>query len=224
MNLNKWNESIPYDSDRMANFSCLLIGSRKSGKSFLVKSLFKKYLSKYYHYYVIACPSKKLRDEYRKLTKSLLVFDYENAKKSLSLLRKHNENRKEKGLKMQNILFILDDVACRKNRYDSYLDILYANGRHENISIIYITQSMKWADTSWRDNSDLIFVFKPNSADTREKLLKYIILGCSDRYFKNSKIEKKYYEKLLREATEKKYSCLVLDCFNNKCYKYKASL
>jgi hypothetical protein len=104
--------------------------------------------------------------------------------------------------KNKNVLIILDDaVADSDMHYQKGLKILYARGRHINISVIVTTQYINSISPLMRSNSDYVFLGQQN---------KRSVDIISDEYLSGD-IEKPEFIKLFNKST-RDYNFFVINC------------
>jgi hypothetical protein len=108
--------------------------------------------------------------------------------------------------KRPKILLILDDLGktsrlLKKNQHDP-LDTLACNGRHVDISVVFIGQQFSQMNTAIRSNADITIFFA--SHNLRDNLDLYNESGTGDY---------KSFRDKVKQITEKKYSFfLVKNC------------
>ncbi len=211
-----WIPDFPRDADGRMNFSAIYYARRYRGKTHsighFIMSIFKNEYDRIYIYTTDA--GKK---EYSRFLASKNIF-LEFNPDMIEFLKDRNAHSDNP----LNILLIFDDTGSRRGaRNPAILDI-YIKGRHWNISVIYSIQVPTLADSSWRENADLSFIFKPGTAKIREFLVDNIIAGILPIQFEISAREKNFYRHVVSIITEKEHRMLVVDQRRNKIWKYTA--
>jgi hypothetical protein len=86
------------------------------------------------------------------------------------------------GQPRNKVLVILDDLGMKarkvKNSETDYLDVLACNGRHLDISCIFLGQVYTQFPPSYRSNADIIISYAMNNL--RDMLALYNECGCGD--------------------------------------------
>lgn len=204
--LRKWNPRFP------TNFSMIVSASRRSGKSYLIRHLYTKYMK--HDYVMVFSPNV---DEYNFIKEPY----YKSSENDLTILKKLIGREKGKDLK---ILLIFDDMASRKNRYKDEILQLFIQGRHHNISVIFITQDITLCDTTWRNNSDIIILMKNKSAKQNESIIDNFLIGYIE-LSENVK-EKRYFRNMLTKnlkGENNNFRALILDDeYDDEIFWYRA--
>ncbi len=225
--IKQWVPNFPVDKNKFVNFSMLQIGSRRSGKSYLFNYMYKKYYSKFFDLIVIITTEMNVESFREIIPDAIIESNLNKAKNIIRALISVNKRIKSKTQiklkKPMNLLVLFDDTASRKQRSDPFILDLYARGRHYNISVIYLTQSLAMADTVWRNNSDIIIIHKQNIMSEYVKISENLIYGFyQDVVFPQRWKLKKYYLDLVKDIiNEKPYQCLIIDFVNNRLSKFK---
>jgi len=189
--------------------SMLLIGKRRSGKSFLlVEMLNSAYFKKRFKHVFLFSPTVQLDKTWRSLNnKNITFFDTFKEEEIQDILEMqkliHEDDRQE-------ILIILDDFSERlKAKHNSILNKLATKGRHFKASYIFTSQKYNSVPTIIRNNSDqLIFFQISNNLE-----FKTIVDENSNRNLKVS------FEDLLSYSTNEYNYLLVVKGKVNKYYK-----
>lgn len=200
------------------HFSSIICGSRRSGKSYLVKYLFKKNkFNEKFDYIIIMCNSSEL-EKYKEYVKGELFFhEFDpDVIDRLFILADHNkENYNEK-----NYLIILDDSISNTQLYSQSLDRIFSRGRHSNISLILTTQKMSMASTMSRSNSDVVFLGGAKSSLEKKAYINNFLYGEIE--FPEGVNEEKALIKIIKEST-KDFNFLVIDYNKDQIlYSFKA--
>ena len=77
---------------------------------------------------------------------------------------------KQKNKDICNISIILDDVIEYRTRYDKALERVFFQGRHYNISLLYVTQSLSTVPPAFLRNTDYFIYFKFFLKSDRKKI------------------------------------------------------
>ena len=220
--LKVWNLE-PFKNGNL--FACLIIGARESGKSHLIKHLYRIcQFDKYYDKVIVFCNSGEIYEYYCEFVFGNLIFK-EFRKEILENIMKLSEMQREKGKPKKYLIIFDDSVGYDEKNCDSILQI-YATGRHFNISIIFCSQRLLLTNTTARCNSDVIFIGRLKSANERKTII--------DQFFKGSitvnsrQTENNIYNEIVNNYTMD-YNFIALDFSNNKMidfydttYYYKA--
>lgn len=221
MNIIKWKPKFTKDEYGFITFSAILIGTRRTGKSYLVRDLYRKYLHNMFDAtYVFSSGEKQKKFYSTFIPKKRIIIN--NNFTLIKVFKRVNAKLIKMNKKPLNILFIYDDMLSEKSKRDLLITDLYAKGRHLNLSVMYLTQYPTFCTNTWKANSDLIIIFKPNIASERDYLITYIINGYLDKEFKSPKKERQFYKNLLKQITHIPYQALVVDYLQNNIYKIKA--
>lgn len=155
-------------------FISLFLGSKGSGKSYLMMRLFNTVYSDQFDVVIIICPTYiSQRNKYTwlklKTKADIVVYNLFNIKFIESLVECVPQNNKER------ILIILDDCISQKgwgvsksSDENALVQIAIAGG-HKRISLWIASQSLRAISTTLRSNSDNIFLFKFNNTQEIEK-------------------------------------------------------
>lgn len=191
-------------------FSSMLVASRKSGKSYLVKYLLQEHLMGLYHLTVIMCPSIDDLEEYNscigKFPKKL-CSKYDEQYLERLVLR--NEERMIKGKKPIETLVLIDDSSGVDTRNSDMLFKLYTRGRHAGISVIFICQEYTSLKPGIRNNVELWILLRQLSTNGRVKAAEEVLSG-SNR-LDSSINEKKFYLDLQDDYAREVGDALIVD-------------
>ena len=215
--MKEWVPAFPWDCKGCLNFSAICIAARRSGKTYMLN-------------YLIRTTFKKRYDAIYIFTTPINIMDYmilggipkkniytNNSTKKIEQIMKHNAGKKNP----LNILVIFDDTISRKQKYDEHLLNLYVKGRHYNVSVIYATQSATLVDNMWKENSDLIFIWRPRIFKYKKYIVDNILLGSLDIDFDTESAERRHYKRILQKVTKEKHRALVVDLANFELFTYK---
>lgn len=207
MELQRWKpQTVPIP------FSSMIIASRRSGKSYLIKHLFTKYWAKKFDIVVVMSPT-NFNGFYEEFIFGNFFFDELNAE-FLELLLTKQKKREEEGKKSRKVLLILDDCSDDRERYSGLIQKIYTKGRHYNISVIFSTQESVLTSTVWRNNSDFIIVGKQLGGRGRQNVADNFLIGNIDEDEVPAGLsERGYMGQLLRKYTAD-HSFIVLSYLN----------
>lgn len=224
--LREWKPNFPVDDKNRMNFSMMLIAKRRSGKSQLIKYLYEKYWKLRYDFVVIYTTLMNSKFYKDFIVGEHLIYTNNEVDRMKLIMDKNAKRAKtKKGRKNPiNTLIIFDDTVSRKQRFDADIMDIYTKGRHYNMSIVYATQTPTLVDTVWRENSDLIMMFKMKTRRFQEYVADHVLNGILDVNFQTVKKEKNAYIDILKKATEEKYRCLVVDYVNDELFHFKANI
>ena len=207
---------------RGKNFSMLILASRGSGKSYLCRYLLEYHLRDKFDSFIVFSDSEDELENYREILPGRLFFD-DFYPEMVEAVVKKNKERQQIGKPLFQTLVLFDDKISNKMRYDDQILQLFTRGRHVGISIIFISQSHVFANTTWRNNSDTIIILKQNARQAREAINDNILIGSLDA--PEDANEKKYFMNIMRHYINKEGDALVLDfnkgAFDN-LYQYRA--
>lgn len=193
-----------------------ITGPSDSGKSYMFKYIFQKFLGKQYELVVIFCGSKDTLKEYKQLTGSKFCFETYNAE-FIHLLKKQQHNLIKQGKLPLRILIIYDDFSNRKNKGDLEVFNLAIQGRHDCISFIMILHDLITLDRIVLDQMTHIITTRQMSANVFEKLAHQYLATLIEndpkfnKHFIHSKKSDiiKYISKIFHNNTNN-YNCIVI--------------
>ena len=197
-------------------YSILLAAQRRSGKTTLLKSIYKDLLDSYDIVFFI---SYSLHNPiYDFITGPKLNVDHPGFFKDLIKFQK-----KTKGL--FSICFITDDHLSMKNKNDQGLMKSYVAGRNSWISPIVSLQDATFLNKTSRGNTDYVILGNCSGE---------MVAGIVDKFLYHSNViipefvETKsqkldYLEKFAIHHT-KDYNFIIIDNMNHKIYKYRVQL
>jgi len=190
------------------HFSMLVFASRASGKSYLIKYLLKYKLRDKYDEFVVFTQSMDEMEEYTSVLKSGRFYN-EYKHEIIDEIRRSNKILIDQKRQPKNTLVVFDDMISNKQKYDDSLLQLFANGRHDGISIIFSSQSHTYASSTWRNNASILISLKQNSRQSRDAVKKNILYGSVE--VPEEKNESQYYESIMREYMGIPGDALVID-------------
>lgn len=202
----------PYDLPD-DSISVTVVGKRRTGKSYLVKDLCKKWgmeLRRFDEIYVFTKTA--INEWYQEWVPQEYVYDgWDSEKAELIWARAmwktwmkkhHNVGRGAK------ILVICDDLLSDSatHKYDPTLLAFYTAGRHVGISVIYITQKFKGTIPAIRDNTDIVFSFNMFNQNESRQLSEEFLGGLNLRTA--MELQDLY-------ANQEQHTCLVVETWRN---------
>lgn len=208
-------------------FAMSMSAPRRSGKTVQVKNMIHYNIHKF-DVVIIKSLSQPTLDDY----KNTFNKDYQKNNKtafSFSLYQPNDPHIKKlinspiitnkKTNRPMQILLVMDDCVTKKIRNDNSILQIYTRGRHNHISLIFTTQQPSLLDTSWRENSDYLVFFNPNTQQSREFLIKNIFSSNNfDNLNPPPKQEKQYFNSLIQHNS-KKYQSIILDNIDGLAYQ-----
>ncbi len=212
INLDKWDFNVVKNGNL---FAMLIIGSRRSGKSNMVKFMFKlAKFTKYYDYFLVFCNSGEVRDFYAEFVPGSLFFDDFN-EEYFQRVFKMSEEYRIKGTPKKFLAIFDDSVGSDEKLSDSIMQI-YNTGRHHNISIIFCSQRLFLTNTSARNNSDAVLIGKSKSSGEKKYIIETFLNGLlDDEEIPKGRREKQMYNSIIKKYTVD-YNFLVLDFSNDQ--------
>lgn len=193
-------------------FSMIILASRNSGKSFLIKHLCRDYLRSKYDIFIVVSDSDDTETELGPVlppgrTTFLDEMDYG----ILKAFKKNNTELRKSGKEPLSMLIIFDDKISIKQANDDDLLQRFTRGRHENLSIIFSTQSKKFANTAFYNNSDYVITLKANATQQKNNIIENILCGTVHHDFRSVGEEKRYFSQIVRLHMSNVGDALVID-------------
>lgn len=189
--------------------SILMIGSTRCGKTTALKYIIEKYFKK--HFGVIFSESAK--------APAYSHMKYENLPLSCVFLPELIKDAYHINKETKNhypFLFILDDVPLAKN--DKQLLKLLTIYRNSQISGVVCVQSPTLLNPTCRSNFNFILLFKQNTAQQREAVVKSFLRGYFPQGWNyDKKIE--WYENITQD-----HHFLLIDNLNGTLYRCRINL
>ena len=156
-------------------FASLMLASRKSGKSTLIRSLWDSTLSQHFQVVITMCPT-DFDEDYAETFPGILNYQ-EFRPDALERAMQIQQQRRETGQPRLQILVVLDDCSDDGEKHSKLLQKLYTRGRHYDISVIFSTQATSLTGPVWRNNSDLVFIGRQMSAVDRDTVIDLFLKG-----------------------------------------------
>lgn len=214
-------------SDLVPNATILLLGKRRSGKSFLVRDIF-------YHHRniprgIVFSGTESANPFFGDFFPDTFIYpeyDPDLIENAMALNgKKVKEARKIypdlSGLLPSNrFCIVLDDMLADASSWkkEKTIQAIFFNGRHYNIFFIITLQYPLGIPPPLRGNIDYVFVFNEPSIKNQKKI--YDDYGGMIPTFD-------HFQQILKDCTEN-YQCLVIKCFgssvsiSDQIYWYKA--
>ena len=147
-------------------FSIIMVASRKSGKSELVKHIYTKLnLGEIYDFVIVMSQCNDSLDHFSNFVHgNLFIKGFNN--EYLQNVMKKSDDLAEQG-NPKSFLIIIDDVVGTGIKNSPAIMELYALGRHHHISVILLSQMVTLISTTARSNSDCLFI--GSVSDGKEK-------------------------------------------------------
>ena len=181
----------------------LIIGTRGSGKSVLLKDLLYHTRGEYDFGLAMTATHSSAETLRQVFPKSLVYdrgYDFEKADTMLAQARENVKNGKDRAG-----LLLLDDCAFDdKVMKSDTMKELHLNGRHAAITLMSTTQYCLTVSPLLRANIDYIFVMADNVLANRKRLHQFFF-GCFDTF--------QQFDSVFKTVT-KNFGCLVLDNTN----------
>jgi hypothetical protein len=199
-------------------FSMCITGSRREGKSYMIRHLY--YVCKFHYEYdfvVVFSENSDNLDFYSNFVHGSLFFDHYDSD-VIERLKKLNEAYEMKGI-TKKFLIIMDDCMSNSKNEENFKR-LYAQGRHLNMSIIFSIQKTTLIDTTARNNSDVVLVCRSKSAMEKTSIIDNFMKGTADEEDMGGLREDKFHRKLMKEYC-RDYQFLVLDYMNSDSNEFK---
>lgn len=210
------------------HYSAVLVASRNSGKTTLIKSFF-PFLRGQYDRIIVFSNSlqAEIYEDFFSKEEEKFIFDKYDPLilKELEKLQKHTRNA-------FHFCIIFDDCVSMKQKHSDSITQLYTRGRNMNMTIIFSTQSPMFVDSDSRGNIDFLFILKIRTPSMKDKVITHFLMHTvpiPKEYYDNGKPPKKtvmemYYQRWLKENT-KDHNVVILDYLNDdQIYHYKANV
>jgi hypothetical protein len=177
----------------------LIIGKRRTGKSFLELDLL-YHLRDKFDIAIAMAGTLDTAEVLRKIFPSSLVFENGFDVKVLQAVIRSAQQLEKNG-KQRSILLLADDCSFGNMYKGTDMRFLHMNGRHLGITFMNSMQYLLDAKVDVRNQIDYLFVFKEQSLINRQKLHKYYF-GVFSRF--------EDFEEVMKCCTSD-YQCLVYD-------------
>lgn len=184
----------------------LIIASRFSGKSTLIRDIFYKLRKKYFPYGIVFNSSESCNSHYSEFIPEALIHEHYN-KDALEKLIKYQEKKlqklpvEERKKPEHGVFVIFDDMQYDKESWknDTTFKKIVFNGRHLNMFVILALQEFKGINSDLRKQADYTFLFNTKNFNEREQ------------YYKNfaSNYDKNVFYEIFDKCTQNMGECLV---------------
>lgn len=211
-----------FDMSTLLNDATILIlGKRRTGKSFLMRDIF--YNKRYIKYPLVFSGTEEASPFFGDFVPDTFIYSYydgEVVRKLLINQGKKISNAKKRGLSHDgktlenNVIVAMDDLLHEASEWkkDEGVKELMFNGRHYNILYILALQYVYGIPPDFRNNFDYVFIFYDPSPKNRRKL--YDDFGSVIETFKE-------FCDILDQCTQD-YGCLVIKLGSKQFFWYKA--
>lgn len=208
-------------------FAGIITGSRRSGKSYMLKYLYEKYLKTQYHFTIVFTPTPNV-DYYSEFIHGKIIEGYDDD--VITVIEKSSSDLLADTGSPLKTLIILDDVCSEVDtKHKSGLSHLFMTSRHYNISLLVICHNIKQINTVSRDCTDFVFEMTGKNSGTRERLYETFISGIADDdEIPKGMTEKKFVHHMIKKTCVN-FNCFVVvlmfedsNCFYDTCFQFKA--
>ena len=183
--LNKWDPKLtkftaksapPHiKSGSIKPFAIPVIASRNSGKSYLLRDLYRKndFSSKFD---IIIVFSRTLPNGFlRSFMSTDTIFHDEYDPDVLVELGGSLDVYKNRHGWYPNTLIIFDDINDKSTLYCSNITDIFTRGRHRAMSVIYISQLSQSLPNYWRVNATLVILLKQKGLGLESSVKNYLL-------------------------------------------------
>jgi hypothetical protein len=194
-----------------ANEAIILLGPRKSGKSYIVKQILKE---KGHEYELILIFTNSVGVQtYKEIIDSKCIFPNYSPivlRKFIDLcgMNKQEEDIEAKG--NMKFLVIFDDCVSMKQRSNNEIAQLFTQGRHYGITTLYCSQSSGYIAPEWRKNVDKMIITKSPTGTSRDNIIEEYMTGVLSDEDLRGHSEKEVLREIIKNFTEG-YNCLIID-------------
>lgn len=217
--LEKWDPDELSEGFELEGRNIIISGKSGSGKSYLVFHLINEVLSKNVKpdFIYIMSNSEASLDEYKEKikvsddVKVMYLKGYFN-EIGTTLVKKiekiHHMFSDTHNYICRSIIIIDDAINILKDRHCLSLQDLFLNGRKRNISCFYICQSLKFSDSSWKENVSYNINFGIVNSIARKLYIQNTLQGLGG-------LSTKEWEEIFLKYA-KGHQCIVIDQTNNE--------
>lgn len=201
-------------------FSMILCGSRRSGKSYFIRSMWSKHWRKCFDVVIIFSNSLTANDFYAEFIPGELQFN-EYKPEVLEAVFTEAEKKPWFNKKPINYLVLFDDCVSVRQKYDDSILQSFTRGRHSNVSVIFATQTATLVDSNWRENVDYMVIFKQKTGQKKEHVRDSFLMGLIEEDQLNGRKERDFLIELMRRECVN-HKAIVIDYLNEEddFYKY----
>lgn len=180
-----------------------IISMTGAGKTVLLKDLLSKTHKNYDKIYLFSRTA-KLQSAYDFVPRSFITDDYDEEKITEIWNSQVKDNLN--GLKMKNVLIILDDIiASQSYKKSKMIDEIAFGARHCNITLIILSQNFTSIRLSVRGNVRIAIAFDLASKKEREKFCQQFLSSEND----------KIGEIVFKNITKTKYQSIIICNYMN---------
>lgn len=225
--LDTWNEELfsnNPNTDRKTgsfrNFYGLIVAPPRQGKSFLIKYFYEKFWRHQYDLVCVFSLSLYKENFYTEFIRSDLLFEKYDPK-VLERIKEIQDKKVKEGHRKPRVLIIFDDNSTRETKMDEEINQLFLTGRHNQFSIMFVTQRLILSNLSARETCDVFFFGLFRNLKRRKQIIEEYFSG----YLEEEEIpkgvkENKYLSNLIL-ANTRDHNFIVLDMTNQKAEKFK---
>ncbi len=187
------------------DFSMLLFGPRRAGKSTLLKYWCYCWQDRFDK--VVVMSTTNFTGFFNEFVNPKCCFEEYNPEVLHNML---NFQRNTPADKRMRILLILDDVLDqeRELRTSGPLKTMFTMGRHFKMSVAVCSQYVKSIPTPWRRNCDIVAVFFSRSGDMLHIFHQELFADLTYRQFVH----------LLQDVSHDHGCLIVKPCLNSRCF------
>lgn len=223
--LRKWDPRLPRFTSKSAPphiqagslrpFAMPIIASRNSGKSYLLRDIYRKndFSSRFD---IVIVFSRTLPNGYlRSFMATNTIFHDEYHPTILTELGSHLDSYKNKHGWYPNTLVIYDDINDKSTLYCPHITDIFTRGRHRAMSIIYISQLSQSLPNYWRVNATHVILLKQKGLGLESSVRNYLLdqLDEDDAYTVKGRHScvKVAANDLAKDVLYRRYHCLVIN-------------
>ncbi len=208
--------------DGETNFSMAMIGSRRSGKTTLLKWLVREHMERYFDQIVLITNtlSNDIYTDFAPEDKLTSLSTFDN-----NVIQGLIDIQTEDGPDADRVLVILDDSVGNNVKYSQGILKLFCTGRNLNMSIIYSVQDGTLLHPAHRENLDFLIVMRVKTFPKIKHIIDTFLMGNleSGERKTTAKEEFNVWERLLKDVTTD-HGALVVDYIQDKMLKFKLKL
>jgi len=219
---NEINEELPkFEVKKVLtndNFSMILYGLSRSGKSTFLMYLLNQIWKRYdIILFITHSENASVYKDLHKIKNIVVLNNYhDDVIKMMYELNKRFKNS-------LHILFVFDDYDYVRG--SNYIKSLYTRGRNSNMSIINSVQSYAMIDKRNRENVNYAAIFRSNNSEYIEQMAPFLHgLIPYDKKIYNTRWKRDEYYKNYMNKHCQDYNFIVIDYLKNKAYKFKTPI
>lgn len=180
--------------------SILIIGMRRSGKTYLLYDLF-SYMEGWFRYGVLYTPTGSTQQLFKSCIPKTMIYRHgvERLQSFIRFVEGRHDAALEEGRRPDETFLICDDTAFDdKFMGCTALGDIFLNGRHKGLTLALNLQYFKKVGPALRGNADLVFIYY--DPENEDEIYKTWFRG----------MDKKTFKEIYKECTQG-YGCLVMD-------------